>query len=291
MAMTTTLPGLLVDTDWLAAHLDAPDLVVLDARFTMPGVSPDGAALYAQAHLPGARFFDIDHVSDPSQALPHMLPQPDDFARIAGTLGIADGTPVVVYDGPGLMSAPRAWWTLRVFGHDNVAVLDGGLRKWQAEGREVTGRVPPAGDARFTPAFRPELVRDRQAVLDNLGSRAAQVIDARAADRFQGSVPEVRPGLRSGHVPGSLNLPFNRLSDPQTGQVLAPEALAAVFREAGLDPDADRPIIASCGSGVTAGVLAFGLALLGRGDVAVYDGSWTEWGQPGNTPVETGPSR
>ncbi|MDH2327010.1 3-mercaptopyruvate sulfurtransferase [Cereibacter sp. SYSU M97828] len=284
--MTLELPGPLVSTEWLAEHLSSPELVLLDASFAMPGATPTAPDIHAAGHIPGARFFDIDGIADPGSPLPHMLPSPEDFAAVAESLGIHDGAPVVIYDATGLMSAPRAWWTLRVFGHENVAILNGGFRKWRAEGRTETTEPAPPKKATFTPRFRPELVRSRQDVLANLDTAAAQVIDARAADRFEGTAPEPRPGIRSGHIPGSLNLPFAKLSDPATGEVLPPEALAQRFREAGLDPH--KPVITSCGSGVTAGVLAFTLSLLGRDDVAVYDGSWSEWGREGDTPVATG---
>lgn len=284
--MPLQLPGPLIATDWLAAHLEAPDLVLLDATFTLPGATPDAAALYARGHIPGARFFDIDRIADPSQSVPHMLPSPEAFADHAARLGLGDGMAVVVYDGPGLMSAARAWWMLRVFGHDNVAILDGGLRAWTAEGRPVTGEVPVPRPARFTPAFRPHLLRDRAALLANLDSGIEQVVDARAAARFEGRAPEPRAGLRSGHIPGSRNLPFTALTDPATGRVLPPPALAKAVRAAGVDPDGPG-LVASCGSGVTAGAIAFALFLLGRDDVAVYDGSWAEWGE-GDAPVATG---
>lgn len=282
--MSVSLPGPLVSADWLAQHKG--DVVLLDATFTMPGVSPDASALYAAGHIPGARFFDIDTIANHASPLPHMIPNPDDFAAIAGRLGIADGAPVVVYDASGLMSAGRAWWMLRVFGHDTVAVLDGGLKTWTAQGREITTEVPPPATAVFTPAFRPELVADRAAVLANLDDRTAQVIDARSAERFEGRVPEPRAGLRSGHIPHSRNLPVARLSDPDTGKVLPLDRLRDRFAQAGVD--LGRPVVTSCGSGVTAAALAFALALLGRHDVAVYDGSWSEWGQDTETPVATG---
>jgi len=279
-------PGPLVPTDWLAAHLADPAVVILDGSFKLPGATPTAPEEYAQAHIPGAHFFDIDAIADHSVPLPHMLPSSEDFAREMGRMGIGNDTLVIVYDRPGLMSAGRVWWTLRVFGHDNVAVLDGGLRKWQAEGRPVTSEVPAARSARFVPQFRPELVRSRAQMMANLDSRAEQVIDARPAARFSAAEPEARPGLRSGHMPGSLNLPFSAMTDPGTGQVLPPAALRAAFEGAGLD--LTRPITASCGSGVTAAALAFGLSLLGHDHVAVYDGAWAEWGLPGETPVEIG---
>ena len=284
--MTLSLPGPLVSSEWLARHLN--DVVVLDATFTMPGADPDAAAIYAAGHIPGARFFDIETIADTASLLPHMVPSAQEFAQIAGRLGVADGAPVVVYDRVGLMSAGRAWWMLRLFGHENVAVLDGGLKAWTDEGRPVTTDLPALAPERFTPAPRRDLVTDRAAVLANVTDQAAQVIDARSAERFEGRVPEPRAGLRSGHIPHSRNLPFNLLSDPATGKVLPPEALRDVFLQAGVD--LDRPIITSCGSGVTASALAFALALLGRTDVAVYDGSWSEWGQGTQTPVATGPA-
>lgn len=284
--MSISLPGPLISTDWLAQNLH--DVVVLDATFTLPGTSPDAAALYAAGHIPGARFFDIEAVADKNTPLPHMAPPPDDFARHASRLGIADGAAVVVYDAVGLMSAGRAWWMLRLFGHDKVAVLDGGLKAWKAEGRPITTDIPPPGTATFTPTPRTDLITDRAAVEANLASRAAQVIDARSAERFEGGAPEPRAGLRSGHIPHSRNLPSGLLTDPATGKVLPPAELRARFAQAGID--LDRPIITSCGSGVTAAALAFALALLGRDDVAVYDGSWSEWGQGTATPVATGPA-
>lgn len=275
----------LVSTRWVAEHLGAPGLVVLDATFVLPGGKPTAAELYAQRHLPEAVFFDIDALADHDTPLPHMLPTPEAFARMIGALGIGNETAVVVYDTPGLMSAGRAWWTLRAFGHDRVAVMDGGLKKWQAEGRPLTDRVPKPRPARFTPAFRPDLVRARDQVRAALETGSAQVVDARSAARFTGAEPEARPGLRAGHMPGARNLPFGLLSNPDTGEVLPPAAIRAAFAAAGIDPG--KPVIASCGSGVTAAALAFGLHLIGS-DAAVYDGAWAEWGQPGDTPVATG---
>ena len=280
------LPGLLISTDWLAGHLGAPGLVVLDGSFKLPGATPTAAQDYAQAHIPGAHFFDIDAIADPAATLPHMLPSADEFAAALSRFGIGNDTAVVVYDTPGLMSAGRVWWTLRAFGHDRVAVLDGGLRKWRAEGRATTAEVPTAAAAHFTARLRPGLVRSRAQMLANLQTGAEQVIDARSAARFTGAEAEARPGLRAGHIPGSLNLPFNGLTDPETGTLLPQDRLRALFTASGLA--LDKPITATCGSGVTAAALAFGLALIGREDVAVYDGSWAEWGQQGDTPVVTG---
>lgn len=276
----------LVSTDWLADRIGEPGVVVVDATYHLPTAKRDPRAEFAQAHIPGAAFFDIDGISDPTSSLPHMLPAPADFARAMAALGIGDDSMVVAYDSYGLMSAARAWWMLRTFGHEAVAVLDGGLPKWQREGRPLESGEPGPRAVAFTPRFRPELVRSKQQVLANLASRAEQVLDARAAGRFTGVEPEPRAGLRGGHIPGSRNLPFTQLLDPETKTVLPPEALRARFAAAGIDPA--RPVVTSCGSGVTACVLALGLARIGAPDAAVYDGSWSEWGQ-GDAPIESGP--
>jgi thiosulfate/3-mercaptopyruvate sulfurtransferase len=204
-------------------------------------------------------------------------------------MGLGSEHRIVVYDGTGWNSAWRVWWMFRIFGHDRVAILSGGLQKWRAEGRPVTAEIPRPSPARFTPRFRPELVRDKAGVRDASATRREQIVDARAQGRFEGSAPEPRPGLRSGHIPGSRSLPFDRLADATSKIVLPAEELESRFRAAGLTPN--RPIVCSCGSGVTACALAFGLYLLGWPDAAVYDGSWSEWGLPGDTPVETGPAR
>lgn len=280
-------PDSLVSTEWLAAHLDAPDLRIVDASFTLPGVKPTGRELYEARHIPGAVFFDIEEIADEASPLPHMLPSPEKFAARMRKLGIGDGHKVVVYDSAGLSSAARPWWMLRVFGHRDVAILDGGLPKWQAEGRPVTDEVPAPRERHFTARLNTLLVRDKTQVMDNLASRREQVIDARSRGRFEGSAEEPRPGLRRGHIPGSVNLPYDQLTDPATRTLLPAEALARSFATAGLERN--RPVVASCGSGVTACALAFGLHLLGWPDAAVYDGSWAEWGLPGDTPVATGP--
>ncbi len=277
----------LVSTEWLAAHLDAPDLRIVDGTFTLPGVKPTGRELYDARHIPGAVFFDIDEIADEHNPLPHMLPSPEKFAARMRKLGLGDGHKIVVYDSAGLSSAGRPWWMLRVFGHRDVAILDGGLPKWQAEGRPVTDDIPVLRERHFTARLNSLLVRDKGQVLDNLTARREQVIDARSRGRFEGSAKEPRPGLRSGHIPGSLNLPYDELTDRQTRTLLPAEALAALFATAGLERG--MPVVASCGSGVTACALAFGLHLLGWPEAAVYDGSWSEWGLPGDTPVATGP--
>jgi thiosulfate/3-mercaptopyruvate sulfurtransferase len=285
--MSLSLPGSLVSTEWLAAHLGHQDLVILDGSFKLPGVSPIAAEDFAARHIPDARFFDIDAIADHGTSLPHMLPSAEAFEHYAADLGISNDSVVVVYDTPGLMSAGRVWWTLRTFGHDKVAVLDGGLRKWLAEGRPVTAELASFAKGVFHATFDGGAVRSKAQVLRNLDSHAEQVIDARSAGRFTADEKEARPGLRSGHIPGSLNLPFNALSNSETGEVLDKAAIRTAFETAGLD--LSKPVIASCGSGVTAAALAFGLHLAGKDDVAIYDGAWTEWGQPGDTPVDTGP--
>ena len=273
----------LVSTEWLAKELGAPDLRVLDGTWHMPQLKRDPRAEFAQAHIPGAGFFDIDAVADHSTSLPHMLPDAAAFAAAVGALGIGSGDRVVVYDVRGVISAARVWWTFRAFGHDAVAVLDGGFRKWRAEGRPVESGIPALAARTFKATPRPELVRDLAAMRANVTTRAAQVLDARSAGRFAGTEPEPRAGLRGGHIPGSLNLPYETLYR-EDGTLKAPGELTAALRGAGVD--LDRPVVTTCGSGVTASVLALALYLAGRRDVAVYDGSWSEWGGRPDTPVE-----
>jgi thiosulfate/3-mercaptopyruvate sulfurtransferase len=281
-------PDALVSTEWLAAHLEAPDLRIVDGSSTLPGVMPTARALYDGRHIPGAVFFDIEEIADETSALPHMLPSPEKFAARMRKLGLGDGHRIIVYDGTGLNSAARPWWMLRVFGHRDVAILDGGLPKWMAEGRPVTDEKPAPRLRHFTARLNTLLVRGKAQMIDNLKSRREQVIDARPRGRFAGDADEPRPGLRRGHIPGSLNLPYDELIDPKKRTVLPAEALAARFAAAGLERG--KPVVASCGSGVTACALAFGLHLLGWPDAAIYDGSWAEWGLPGDTPVATGPA-
>jgi thiosulfate/3-mercaptopyruvate sulfurtransferase len=279
-------PDALVSTQWLAAHLDAPDVRVVDGSFTLPGVEPTARELYTKRHIPGAIFFDIDDIADEMSALPHMLPSAEKFAQRMRKLGLGDGHKIVVYDSTGLNSAARPWWMLRVFGHRDVAILDGGLPKWQAERRPLTDEVPVPRERHFTARLNTLLVRDKAQLLENLRTGREQVLDARARGRFAGTVAEPRPTLRGGHIPGSLNLPYDELIDPKIRTVLPAEQLAQRFAAAGINRD--KPVVTSCGSGVTACVLAFGLYLLGWPDASVYDGSWSEWGLPGDTPVETG---
>jgi thiosulfate/3-mercaptopyruvate sulfurtransferase len=273
----------IVSTEWLAAHLGEPDLRVVDARWYLPILGRDGHAEYLASHVPGAVYFHIDEIADRTTTLPHMLPGAEDFARHVGRLGIGDGDRVVVYGAKGMIASARVWWTFRVFGHDRVAVLDGGFPKWQAEGRPLESTVPAPPVRVFTPRLRAELLADLAHMRANVEQRREQVIDARSRGRFQAVEPEFRPGLRGGHIPGSLNLPYDALFRPD-GTLLAPEELRRVFEGAGLD--LGRPVTATCGSGVSACVLAMGLSVLGRSDVAVYDGSWTEWGGRDDAPVE-----
>jgi thiosulfate/3-mercaptopyruvate sulfurtransferase len=279
-------PEALVSTEWLAAHQGDADVCIVDCSFKMPGVTPTAAVDYRVRHIPGAVFLDIDAVSDHRSPLPHMLPDEAEFAAAMGRLGIGEGDRAVIYDSAGLVSAARGWWMLRAFGHERVAVLDGGLPKWLAEGRPVTDAVSAPAPRSYHARFNPALVRDKAQLLANLATGRAQVLDARTRERFEGRAAEPWPGRRPGRIPQSLNLPYTLLTD--AGTVVPADRLEHRFREAGVVPG--KPVVTSCGSGVTACVLAFGLYLAGRGDVAVYDGSWAEWGLPGDTPVATGPA-
>ena len=266
----------LVSTAWLAGHLAEADLKVVDGSWHMPQTKRDPAREFAEAHIPGAVFFDVDGIADKSTKLPHMLPSPDVFAKAVGALGIGNGDRVIIYDSRNVVSAARVWWTFRVFGHDAVAVLDGGLPKWRADGRPVeSGPAKQPTRQKFTAKFRPELVRDLAQVQENVTTGREQVVDARSRGRFAGTEPEPRPGLRGGHIPNSLNLPYDELHAPD-GTLRAAPALREAFADAGVD--LGRPVVTTCGSGITASVLALALHRLGRPDVAVYDGSWTEWG-------------
>jgi thiosulfate/3-mercaptopyruvate sulfurtransferase len=280
------MPDALVSTQWLAERLGAPDIRVVDASYKMPGVTPTTAEDYAREHISGAIFFDINEIADSETSLPHMLPSAAKFSSRMRRLGLGDGNRIVLYATNGIAGAARVWWTLRVFGHLDVVVLDGGLKKWLAEGRPVDDLPPVPRERHFTARLNTLLVRDQAQVLRNIETKREQLVDARAADRFEGTAVEPWPGRRQGHIPGSLNLDHLSLVDPATGTVKPVAELEQLYRAAGVD--LKRPIVTTCGSGITASVLALGLHLIGHRDVAVYDGSWAQWGLPDGPPVETG---
>lgn len=267
----------LVSTGWLASHLDDPDLRLLDASWYLPTAGRDPRAEYLAAHIPGALFFDLDAASARDTTLPHMLPTPDDFARFVGAMGVGDGSDVVIYDGSGVnLSAARVWWMFRYFGHERVSVLDGGSGLWRAEGRRMESGEQRRSPATFTARPRTAMMRDLPAMRAHVADRDAQVVDMRSAGRFAGRDPEPRPGLQGGHIPGSVNLPFDQLVRAD-GTVLDEPTLRALLAEAGMT--LDRPVVATCGSGTSACALLLNLDRLGVADAALYDGSWSEWGQ------------
>lgn len=283
--MASTDP--LVSTQWLADNLSNPHVRVVDASFKMPGVTPLPKEDYERAHIPGAAFFDVDAISDHASPLPHMYPDADQFGRDVGELGIGNEDTVVLYDAGGWVAAPRAWWMFLSFGHDKVRILDGGLKKWIAEDRTVQGGYITVKPKTFKAVFDASRIRSREQMIANIASNAEQVIDARAQDRYEGTVAEPRPGLRAGHIPGSRNLPYNKLIAAD-GTMKPLEELRAAFAGAGVD--VARPIATTCGSGVSAAVLTLALYRLGVANPALYDGSWSEWGVPDGPAIETGPA-
>ena len=278
-------PKTLVSTQWLADHLKDPDLRVLDASWYLPPSDRDPKAEYTKAHIPGARFFDLDDISDHRSTLPHMAPPIEKFMSRVRAMGVGDGHQVVVYDGSGLFSAARVWWLFRLMGQENIAVLDGGLPKWIAEGRETEDMPPIVRDRHMTVRFQNQMVRDvtQVASASKLGDYV--IVDARASDRFRGTAPEPREGLRAGHIPGSRNVPFKDLLNADQTMKSA-DACRAIFEGAGVD--LGKPIITSCGSGVTAAVLTLALERMGHSQWSIYDGSWAEWGMFPTVPIATG---
>lgn len=284
--MTGTREDAVVSTDWLADHLGAPDVRVVDASWYLPAQNRSGHGDYLEAHIPGAVFFDIDAVSDQDSSLPHMMPPPEQFASAVRRLGLGDGNRIVAYDSGSGMAAPRLWWMFRAFGHDDVAVLDGGFKKWRAEGRPVEDVPPMPRQRHFSARLDSTMIRDAGQMLRLIETGAEQIVDARSAGRFTGRDPEPRPGLRGGHMPGAVSLPFNQLLDPGDGTLLRAGALRQAFEAAGVD--LARPVVTTCGSGVTAAVLTLALHLLGHKRHALYDGSWSEWAAREDTPVDGG---
>ena len=278
--------GPLVTTDWLAGELGSHDLIVFDATKYLPNEPKDGHAEFLRAHIPGARYFDIDQIADMDTDLPHMVPAPGRFTKLMSALGVSNASRLVFYDQKGLASAARGWWLMGLFGHDNAAVLDGGLPKWLKDNRPVEDGQPASpAPTQFRPDFRAARLRGVGDVLNNVPTGAEQVLDARAAGRFTGAVPEPRAGMRSGHIPGSISLPYTDLLHAD-GTFRSANEIRDRLKTAGVD--GSRPVVTSCGSGVTACILTLGLHLAGYPQGAVYDGSWTEWGGRADTPIEVG---
>jgi thiosulfate/3-mercaptopyruvate sulfurtransferase len=284
----TTNDDPLVSTDWLAAHIGDPGLKIVDASYKMPGVKPPPLDDYLAAHIPGAVFFDVNAIADPNDPRPHMYPDADQFARDISALGISSSDTVVTYDSGAWVAAPRAWWMFLSFGHRNVKVLDGGLQKWHAEGRSTESGKVSVKAGKFQARLDPGFVRTKEQLLGNLKSRQEQVVDARPRARFEGGVTEPWPGRRSGHIPGSRSVPYAELFDAATGAMKPLVDLRKAFTGAGID--LDKPIVTTCGSGVSALVLTLALYRLGVRGTALYDGSWAEWGLPNGPDIATGPA-
>ncbi len=275
----------LVSTDWLEQRLDAPDIVIVDASYYLPDAGRNGRNEYDEQRIPGAVFFDIDEISDEKSGLPHTMPPAEKFSSRMRNMGIGDGMRVVVYDGAGLFSAARVWWMFRTFGHSDVAILDGGFPKWLAENRPVEdGPAPKRQPRHLTARYSASSVRDKQDVLSAISSGSAQIADARSAGRFSAQEPEPRAGMRGGHMPGAFNIHYKSLLN-EDGTVKSTGGIKQVFDEAGID--LAKPVITTCGSGVTAAILTLGLMLVGHKSNSLYDGSWTEWGSDPDTPIET----
>ena len=281
----TTPKTWLIETDELERELDAPDFVIIDATWYMPDEGKNAREEYLAEHIPGAIFFDIDEIADTNSPLPHMLPSPEKFSSRMRKMGIGDGQRIVVYDRHGMFSAPRVWWMFRVMGADEVSVLNGGLPKWKSEGRPLMMGEPSARTPRhFTSRRNLDLVRDVDDMKSVIHDKSADIVDARSPERFAGTVPEPREGLRSGHIPGAQNVPYDQLLNAD-GTLKSTEELNAIFAAAGVEPH--KPVVTSCGSGITACVLALALAETGHRRTSVYDGSWTEWGADDSLPIET----
>ncbi len=277
----------LVSTAWLEAHLDSPDIAIIDASWHLPAAKRDARAEFLESRIPGAQFFDIDELSDTATALPHMLPSPEKFSSRMRKLGIGDGKRVIAYDAAGLFSAARAWWMFKVFGHEDVAILDGGLPKWKSESRPLEdGPANKPQERHFTARYRSMMVRDQKDVAAALKSGTAQLADARSGTRFRGEEAEPRAHVRAGHMPGARNVHYASLLKPD-GTLKSPAEIETVFAAAGVD--LSKPVITSCGSGITAAILTLGLTLIGARNHALYDGSWTEWGGNPDAPVVRGP--
>jgi thiosulfate/3-mercaptopyruvate sulfurtransferase len=286
--VSASVSNWIVETEWLANHLGTPGLIIFDGSWHLPTAGRDAKAEYLAGHIPGALFFDIDDLVDEKSNLPHMLPSTVKFASRMKKMGVGDGMKIIVYDSYGLFSAARVWWTFRAMGHEDVAVLNGGLKKWKAEGRPLDDGAPvPRTTRHFSPLQNNELLRDVDDMKSYVSKKNMQIVDARPAGRFEGNDPEPRPGLRQGHIPGAKNVPSAMIVNTD-GTLKSREELARIFKDAGIDPS--KPVVTTCGSGVTASMLSLALSVLGQTNAAVYDGSWAEWGQDNGLPIATGPA-